>query len=117
MKIIILGIQGSWKSTQGKLLAKKLGVPYLSAGHIFRNLAKEQSRLGRYIKEHLHAGILLPDEISINITRDYLKKAEYEKGFILDGFPRTLKQAQALDGIDKAIYLNISDREALWRLS
>ncbi len=118
LKIIIIGIQGSGKSTQGNLLSKQLHVPYLSTGHIFRELAKERSKLGRYIKELLHAGTLIPDNRTIKIVSEYLKRSEYISGYILDGFPRTLKQAEAFDEkIDEVIYLKVSDREALWRLS
>jgi adenylate kinase len=118
MKLILLGIQGAGKSTQGNLLKKKLGVPYLSTGHIFRDLAKEHTPLGRKIKETMNAGFLIPDRQTLKIVAEYLSRPEYQKGYILDGFPRTLKQAESFEnGIDKVIYLNVSDREALWRLS
>lgn len=118
MKIILIGIQGSGKSTQGNLLSKKLKIPYLSTGHIFRDLAKEKTPLGRYIKEIMNAGFLIPDSKTLSIVSDYLRRSEYEKGYILDGFPRTLHQAEEFEnGITKAIYLNVSDKEALWRLS
>jgi adenylate kinase len=118
MNIILVGIQGSGKSTQGVLLSKKLNIQYLSTGHVFREMSMEHSRLGRYIKEHLHAGILIPDQTSSRIVLEYLKKPEYEKGYILDGFPRTLKQAIEFNqDIDMVLYLKVSDREALWRLA
>ena len=118
MKIILIGIQGAGKSTQGNLLSEKLKVPYLSTGHIFRNLAKEHMPLGRYIKEVMNAGYLISDKKTIAIVSEYLSRSEYEKGYILDGFPRTLTQAKAFkNGIDKVIYLKVSDKEALWRLS
>jgi|SRR5579885_1599600 len=118
MKIVLLGIQGSGKSTQGNLLSKALGIPYLSTGHIFRALAKEHTHLGRYIKEVLHAGALVADKRTLEIVSDYLKRPEYTKGYIMDGFPRTLKQAEAFnEDLDDVIYLKVSDREALWRLS
>lgn len=118
MKIILIGIQGSGKSTQGNLLSEKLKIPYLSTGHIFRVLAKEHTKLGRYIKEVMNAGYLIPDEKTLNIVSDYLKRPEYKKGYILDGFPRTITQAKSFEnGIDCVIYLKVSDKEALWRLS
>lgn len=118
MKIIIIGIQGSGKSTQGNLLSKVLHIPYLSTGHIFRELAKEHTKLGRHIKEVLHAGILVTDARTLQIVSEYLKRPEYQKGYVLDGFPRTINQAEAFDeDINEVIYLKVSDREALWRLS
>lgn len=118
MNIILIGIQGSGKSTQGNLLSEKLAIPYLSTGHIIREMAKEKTPMGRYIKETTYAGILIPDNIMIPIVSDYLKRKEYANGFILDGFPRTIEQAEKLPTvIDKVFYLEVSDKEALWRLS
>ena len=118
MKIIIIGIQGAGKSTQGKLLSKSLRVPYLSSGHIFRDLAKEHTTQGRYIKEMMNAGYLIPDQKTLQIVEEYLKRPEYKDGFILDGFPRTLKQAEEFSqNIDEVVYLEVDDKEALWRLS
>lgn len=118
MKIILIGIQGAGKSTQGNLLSQKLTIPYLSTGHIFRDLAKEHTKLGRHIKEVMNAGYLISDEQTLKIVSEYLKRPEYQKGYILDGFPRTLVQAQKFkNGIDKVIYLSVSDSEALKRLS
>lgn len=118
MKIIIIGIQGAGKSTQGNLLSEKLKIPYLSTGHIFRSLAKEHTKLGRYVKEVMNAGYLISDLKTLKIVVDYLNRPEYKKGYILDGFPRTTTQAKAFkNGIDYTIYLRVSDKEALWRLS
>lgn len=118
MKIILIGIQGAGKSTQGNLLRDKLNIPYLSTGHIFREMAKEKTPLGRYIKEIMNAGFLIPDEKTVEIVSEYLRKPEYLKGYILDGFPRTLEQVKKFEnGVDKVVYLKVSDKEALWRLS
>lgn len=118
MKIILIGIQGSGKSTQGNLLSRKLGVPYLSTGHIFRMLSKEKTNIGRYIKEIINAGYLVPDDKTLKIVSDYLSRPEYKKGYVLDGFPRTLNQAKEFkEKIDKVFYIKVSDREALWRIS
>ncbi len=118
MKLILIGIQGAGKSTQGNLLSKQLGIPYLSTGHIMRELAKEKTRLGRYIKETINAGILVPDKKMIPIVDEYLSRKEYQKGYILDGFPRTIYQAKNFKNhIDKVIYLRIPDKEAFWRIS
>lgn len=118
MKIILIGIQGSGKSTQGNLLSEKLRVPYLSSGHIFREMATEKSKWGRYVKETLSAGHLIPDDKTIRIIEEYVGKPHYQKGYILDGFPRTVLQAQSFkDTINHIIYLHVSDGEALHRLS
>lgn len=118
MNIILIGIQGSGKSTQGNLLSEKLNIPYLSAGHIFRILSKQKTPLGHQIKVVMNAGFLIPDEKTLKIVEEYLEKPQYKKGFILDGFPRTLTQAKKFRiKVDKAIYLKISDKEALWRIS
>lgn len=118
MKVIVIGIQGSGKSTQGKLLGAKLKVQYLSTGHIFRILSKQDTSLGRQIKVLINAGFLVPDAKTLQIVEEYLTKPEYKNGYVLDGFPRTLLQAQNFhEEIDKVIYLDISDKEALWRIS
>lgn len=118
MKIILIGIQGAGKSTQGNLVSKKFKIPYLSTGHIFRVMAQEKTQLGRYIKEVMNAGYLIPDKKTLEIVSEYLNRPHYNNGYILDGFPRTLTQAKSFkNGIDKVIYLRVSDKEALWRLS
>lgn len=113
-----MGIQGSGKSTQGVLLSKKLKIAYLSTGHIFREMSKEKTKLGRYVKETLSAGLLVPDTKTVPIVHEYLEKEEYQKGFILDGFPRTLYQAKHFKHkVLVVFYLAVSDKEALWRLT
>ncbi|NTU73755.1 AAA family ATPase [Candidatus Roizmanbacteria bacterium] len=118
MRLVLMGIQGAGKSTQGNLLSKQLNIPYLSTGHIFREIAKEKTKLGRYVKEIVTAGLLIPDEKVIEIVNSYISRPEYEKGYILDGFPRTTYQAEKFKNhVDKVIYLEIPDKEALWRLA
>lgn len=118
MKIVLIGIQGSGKSTQGNFLSEKLHLPYLSTGHIFRQMAQEKTPLGRYIKDTINAGILIPDEKTIAIVNEYLSRDEYKNGYILDGFPRTLDQATGfINHVDTVIYLKVPDNEALWRIA
>lgn len=118
MKIVLIGIQGAGKSTQGNMLSEKLNVPYLSTGHIFREMAKEKTPQGRYIKETMNAGVLISDEKTIEIVNEYLGREEYEKGYILDGFPRTLIQAESFkENIRRVIYLKVTDNEALVRIA
>src|SRR5687768_3472732 len=107
MKIILIGIQGAGKSTQGNLLSEKIGAPYLSTGHIFREMAKEKTALGRKVKEIMTAGLLQPDDLTVQVVEEYLNRPEYEKGYIIDGFPRTLEQVEKFrNNIDKVVYLD-----------
>ena len=118
MKIILVGIQGAGKSTQGNLLSKQLKIPYLSTGHIFREIAKEKTVLGRFLKETMSTGSLIPDDKTLEIANNYLSRPEYKKGYILDGFPRTLVQAKKfVNNIDKVVYIEVPDKEALWRIA
>lgn len=118
MRIVLIGIQGAGKSTQGNLMSEKFGIPYLSSGHVFREMAKEKTSTGRWLKETLNSGALVPDEMTLQVILEYVSKPEYEKGYILDGFPRTVPQAEAFNGgVDKVVYIQVSDREALWRIS
>lgn len=118
MKLVLIGIPGAGKSTQGNLLSKQLGIPYLSTGHIFRDIAKEKTQMGRYVKEIINSGALIPDDKVIPIVNSYLGRREYKKGYILDGFPRTVEQANKFrNHVDKVIYLKVPDKEALWRLA
>src|SRR5690606_33901159 len=103
---------------QGKMISDKYDIPYLSSGHIFREMAKEKTTNGRYMKEVLNSGSLVPDSKAVPIIEEYLTKDEYAKGYVLDGFPRTVPQAkQFSNDVDKVVFLDVSDREALSRLS
>ncbi len=118
MKLVLIGIPGAGKSTQGNQLSKQLNIPYLSTGHIFREIAKEKTTLGKYVKLILASGHLIPDDKTIKIVNSYLSRPEYKNGYILDGFPRTLQQAKKFkNNVDKVLYLEIPDKEALWRLA
>lgn len=90
----------------------------MATGQIFRELAKGDNELGKYIREYMFAGYLVPDERVLEIVSDYLKKPEYMNGYILDGFPRTVNQAKSFQGeIDHVVYLKVSDKEAMKRIS
>ena len=118
MKLVLIGIQGAGKSTQGNFLSKQLKIPYLSTGHIFRQIAKEKSQLGSSVKVLMNSGALIPDDKVIEIVNSYLSKPAYKRGYILDGFPRTLAQAKKfVNNVDKVIDIHIPDKEALWRLA
>lgn len=118
MKLVLIGIQGAGKSTQGNFLAERYDIPYLSSGHIFREMAKEKTQIGRWLKETINSGALVPDDKTLEIILTYLEKPEYQKGYILDGFPRTTVQAEAFNGgVDKVVFLEVSDKEALWRIA
>lgn len=117
MNIILLGVQGSGKSTQGNLLSNHFNVPYFSTGQIFRQLANEDTELGREIKEMMTKGYLIPDDKTLEIVKDYLSRPEYQKGFIIDGFPRNISQAQSFPArVDKVVFVNVSDEEARRRI-
>jgi adenylate kinase len=118
MKLVLIGIQGAGKSTQGNYLSEQYKIPYLSSGHIFREMAKEKTQIGRWLKETINSGALVPDDRTLEIILTYLEKPEYANGYILDGFPRTVVQAEAFNGgVDKVIFLDVSDKEALWRIA
>ncbi|MDP3733559.1 MAG: nucleoside monophosphate kinase [Candidatus Daviesbacteria bacterium] len=109
-EILFLGVQGSGKSTQGKLLAQFLGLPYISTGDIFRGMGGE-------IRQILEQGRLVDDQTTSRIVEEKLREEEYSNGFVLDGYPRTMEQIKLFDpGFDKAIYLYLSDEEATKRL-
>ncbi len=118
MKLMIVGPQGSGKGTQAKLISEKYNIPHISTGDLLRAAVKDETEVGKQIKDILGRGELVPDEIVINLIKDKLK--ESDKGFILDGFPRNLEQAKALDKItqlDKVIDVIISDKESVKRIS
>lgn len=114
MKILLIGPQGSGKSTQGKMLAEYLGIPYISTGDIFRNLAQDD----RKIKQVLDAGQLVDDSTTIELIRKRIVSADCQNGFIMDGYPRTLEQALKLADMNfnKAFYLEVPREIILKRL-
>ena len=99
MQLIMMGAPGAGKGTQAAKIAKKYGIPQISTGDMFRSAVKEGTELGKKAQEYMSAGKLVPDEVTIGIVRERLGKSDCEKGFILDGFPRTVDQADALKNI------------------
>ena len=120
MKIILLGAPGSGKGTMAQKLTSELNIPQISTGDIFRKNLREETPLGLQIKEIVSGGGLVPDEITIEIVKQRLAEADCAKGYILDGFPRSIVQAEALDTfqtIDAAINLDVDKETVVKRLS
>ena len=121
MRIILLGAPGSGKGTQGQKLAEKLHIPQIAAGDILREIAQSDSELGQRIKAIMKSGALLPDSEIIAVIQDRISQKDCLDGFILDGFPRTLGQAKALEennvGIDYALELRVSEELLVSRLT
>lgn len=119
IRAILFGPQGCGKGTQGQLLAERFDIPLIGAGDLFREEIAEGTQLGLMVKEYVDHGSLAPDELVNAVITHRLKKTDLSKGFILDGFPRNVEQAQHLDKLLKvnlAIYLRMSDTEAMRRL-
>ncbi len=117
---LILGPQGSGKGTQAQALANLLRIPHISTGDIFRQLAGQQSEFGQELDKILKTGQLVPDDITNKLVANRLAESDTNSGFVLDGFPRNMKQAEFLAKIKPdvlAIYLELSDEEAVKRIS
>lgn len=125
MKIIMLGAPGAGKGTQAKMIADKYGVPHVSTGDIFRANIKEGTDLGKEAKTYMDKGLLVPDELTVKILLDRVAKEDCKNGYVLDGFPRTIPQAEVLDkalselgdAIDYAIDVNVPDENIVNRMS
>ena len=121
MKLILLGAPGAGKGTQAEVICKHLGIPAISTGNILREALKSGTEMGLKAKAFMDAGQLVPDEIVIGIIKDRLAEEDCKNGFILDGFPRTIPQAEALDkmgiAIDKVVDIEVSDERIIQRLS
>ena len=121
MKLILLGAPGAGKGTQAEIISKHLSIPTISTGNIIRAALKAQTEMGIKAKEFIDKGLLVPDDVVIGIVRERLKENDCENGFILDGFPRTVPQAQALDDmgveIDRVIDIQVPDEKIVQRLS
>lgn len=120
MKAIIFGAPGAGKGTYASRLQQKLGVETIATGDIFRELIKEDSELGQKVKSYVEKGLLVPDEVVVEVLKQKLSKIPKEKGFILDGYPRTLEQAKSLEAttaIDVVLLLDVPDWLIIERLS
>ncbi|ROR31679.1 adenylate kinase [Mobilisporobacter senegalensis] len=125
MKIIMLGAPGAGKGTQAKRIAKKYDVPHISTGDIFRANIKNGTDLGNKAKTYMDQGLLVPDELVVDLVVDRFKQEDCNKGYVLDGFPRTIPQAEALDKalaaigekVDYAINVEVPDENIIKRMS
>lgn len=125
MKIIMLGAPGAGKGTQAKQIAGKYSIPHISTGDIFRANIKNGTDLGKKAKEYMDQGLLVPDELTCDLVMDRIQQDDCKNGFVLDGFPRTIPQAQALDAaltkigekMDYAIDVDVPDENIVSRMS
>ncbi|PWL89149.1 MAG: adenylate kinase [Escherichia coli] len=121
MKLILLGAPGAGKGTQAEKICEKLNIPAVSTGNIIRAAVKDGTEMGLKAKSYMDAGDLVPDEVVIGIIKDRLNEPDCKNGFILDGFPRTIPQAQALEDmgveIDKVIDIEVPDEKITARMS
>ena len=125
MKIVMLGAPGAGKGTQAKMIAEKYMIPHISTGDIFRANIKNGTELGKQAKENMDKGQLVPDELTVKILLDRVAQEDCKNGYVLDGFPRTIPQAEVLDKaltelgdhIDYAIDVNVPDENIIKRMS
>ena len=125
MKIIMLGAPGAGKGTQAKKIAEKYGIPHISTGDIFRANIKNQTELGMKAKGYMDQGMLVPDELTLELIMDRFTNDDCKNGYVLDGFPRTVPQAEALtkaladkqDAVDYAINVDVPDEAIVTRMS
>ncbi|MCM1327524.1 MAG: adenylate kinase [Bacteroidales bacterium] len=125
MKIIMLGAPGAGKGTQAKMIAEKYGIPHVSTGDIFRANIKNGTELGMEAKKYMDQGLLVPDELTVKILLDRVAQPDCEKGYVLDGFPRNIPQANVLDkaltelgdAIDYAVNVDVPDENIVKRMS
>lgn len=125
MKIVMLGAPGAGKGTQAKMIAEKYQIPHISTGDIFRANIKNGTDLGKEAKSYMDKGELVPDELTVRILLDRVAQPDCEKGYVLDGFPRTIPQAEVLDkeltkqneSIDYAINVEVPDENIVRRMS
>ena len=125
MNIIIMGLPGAGKGTQAAKIIKKYSIPHISTGDMFRLAIKNETDLGRQAKAFMDQGELVPDEVTVGIVKERLSQNDVKDGFLLDGFPRTVEQAEALKNImtelgsqiDQTIYVEVPEEELMNRLT
>ncbi|WP_213809761.1 adenylate kinase [Jeotgalicoccus sp. WY2] len=125
MNIIIMGLPGAGKGTQAAKIIKKYSIPHISTGDMFRLAIKNETDLGRQAKAFMDQGELVPDEVTVGIVKERLSQSDVKNGFLLDGFPRTVEQAEALNNImteldskiDQTIYVEVPEEELMNRLT
>ncbi|SDJ70337.1 adenylate kinase [Salimicrobium halophilum] len=125
MNLILMGLPGAGKGTQAEKIVEKYDIPHISTGDMFRSAIKEGTELGKEAKSYMDEGALVPDEVTIGIVRERLSKPDCEKGFLLDGFPRTLDQAEALENLlgdletslDHVLHINVPQSKLVERLT
>lgn len=125
MNIVLLGAPGSGKGTQADHLCDQFNVPHIATGDLFREHLKKETELGKLAKGYMDCGELVPDDVTVAMVRERFTRDDAERGFVLDGFPRTLAQAEALTRmmdkmgrqLDGVIYIKVSDEEIVKRLS
>ncbi len=121
MNLVLMGPPGAGKGTQGEILSKRLGIDTISTGVMLRTAIKEQTDVGKMAEKYINDGKLVPDDVIVKIVKERLEKPDCVKGFILDGFPRTTAQAEALTEsgvkIDKVLSLEVEDEKIVERLS
>ena len=121
MKIIFLGAPGAGKGTQADIISERLGIPTISTGAIIREALKNGTEMGIKAKKFIEAGELVPDDVVIGIIKERLMKSDCQNGFILDGFPRTVPQAEALDAmgvtLDRVVSIEVPDEAIVERMS
>ncbi len=121
MNLILLGAPGAGKGTQAEVISAKLGIPQISTGNILREAVKNGTECGLKAKSYMESGALVPDEVVIGILKDRIAEDDCKNGFILDGFPRTVPQAEALEAmgvnIDKVLSIDVPDADIQARIS
>jgi len=125
MRIVLLGPPGSGKGTQAGVIAQEKGIAHVASGDLFREAARRGDKLGNQVKSYMEKGLLVPDKVTIKMILERISAPDCKKGCMLDGFPRTLEQAKALDkalsgngeAIDRVIYINVATDELVRRLS